>query len=361
MTLLFRYLFKMFTKNLLLVLASFAGIYLLIDFFERIDNFLEKNLPFSLAAKYFLCKLPLIAEQLLPVSIMLAGIVTVGLLHHNRELLSLQAAGIGMPRIVRPVFLAALFITLLGLASSQWLMPTTQSEVNRIWYQKVNQLVPTGILRSGMIFYKGSEGFYTVGQPHGDEKNAYTPFSYISWDKSFGFKQLITARMGRWSDGRWQLTDGIRKSADKEGKLEVQPFEEQSISLPEGPDTLLAPPYRAEELSLSELYRNSHSAREQERSEAGLKLSEKLSYISLGIPLLFIGLPVLLAICRSQKRDLSLAIPVSFLLAFLVWGVWGVLQSLAKTAYIPTFVAAWLVHLVIITSGIGFIRRFSRS
>ena len=76
---------------------------------------------------------------------------------------------------------------------------------------------------------------------------------------------------------------------------------------------------------------------------------------------LVLGLPVLLLICRSLKRDLSIAIPVSFLLAFMVWGIWGVLQALAKTAHIQMFIAAWLLHVVFISSGIIFLRRLSRT
>jgi len=358
MTLLFRYLFKMFAKNLLLVLASFAGIYLLIDFFERIDNFLEKNLPFSMAAKYFLCKLPLIGEQLLPVSIMLAGIVTVGLLHHNRELLSLQAAGIGMPRIVRPVFLAALFFTLLGLASSQWLMPATQSAVNRIWYQDVNNLFPTGILRGSVIYYRGREGFYIMGLPRPGEPGLYSPFSYIRSDASFEFLQQFSAREAKWQDGKWQLVDGTIKNQSPEG-LRVESFRQKAVILPEGPKELLVPPYREQELSLGSLLERMHSDNLPESRNAALKFHEKVSYLFLGLPLLLIGLATLLLIFRTRKRDLSIAIPISCLIAFLTWGGWGVVQSLARANYFAP-PATWLVHFFIGGTGLFLLRQQSK-
>ena len=200
-----------------------------------------------------------------------------------------------------------------------------------------------------------------MGKPQGKEHNVYAPFFYVSWDKSFGFKQLITARQGRWTGGKWLLTDGIHESGATAYDLQVKPFSEQQAALPEGPDKLLVPPYKAEELSLSELYHQARSQPEEQAYAAELQLYDKLSYITLGIPLLLIGLPVLLLICRSQKRDLSIAVPASCLLAFTVWGIWGVLQSLAKTAHIHIFVAAWLLHVVIITSGIMFMRRLSRA
>ena len=40
MILLDRYIFMQFFKNIMLVLAALVTIYLLIDFFERIDNFI---------------------------------------------------------------------------------------------------------------------------------------------------------------------------------------------------------------------------------------------------------------------------------------------------------------------------------
>ncbi|MEJ2689422.1 MAG: LptF/LptG family permease [Deltaproteobacteria bacterium] len=300
-------------------------------------------------------------KQLIPVSIMLAGIITIGLLHHNRELLGLQSAGISLTRIVRPAVLAATVFTLFVLASSQWLMPATQTKVDRIWYEEVNQTKPTGILRNGLIFYKGREGIYTVGKPQGKEHNLYAPFLYVNWDKSFGFKQLITAKQGRWTAGKWLLTDGVQESGNTPEDLHVQMFAKQFASLPEGPDKLLVPPYKTKELSLSALYRMAWSQPDEQSYKARLQFFEKLSYITLGLPLLLIGLPILLLICRSHKRDLSIAVPASCLLAFVVWAIWGVLQSLAKTSHIHIFVAAWLLHVVIIASGILFMRRLSQA
>ena len=350
MTLLNRYLFKMFTKNLLLVLSSFAGIYLLIDFFERIDNFLQKKLPLSLAAKYFLCKLPLICEQLMPVSIMLAGIISLGLLHHNRELLSLQAVGISIPRIIRPVLVAGFFFTLLSLGSSQWLLPATQSEVNRIWFQDVNTLIPTGLLRVGMIYYRGKEGFYTMGLTGWNDPTSYVPFSYLKWNDTYDFQMQYSARKAKWHDGEWELTDGMKKESSPTGPL-IESFRQKLVSLPENPSDLLVSPYKEEELSLSRLFDRMRSSDKIERKNAGQRFHEKVSYIFLGIPLLFIGLPLMLHICETRGKDLSIAIPASCLVAFLAWGGWGVLQSLSKNQYLPYLPAAWMLHIVV--GGLG--------
>ena len=75
------------------------------------------------------------------------------------------------------------------------------------------------------------------------------------------------------------------------------------------------------------------------------------------MPLLLLGLPLLLLVYRKWGRDLSLAIPVSCGMAFVSWGLYTTLQSLAKAGYIPPLAAAVSVHLVVSCLGIFLLMR----
>jgi len=100
MKLLDRYLMAQFAKNLALVLCSLVAIYLLVDFFERMDNFLEAKKTIGLAIKYLLLKLPFMYVQLIPVCILLAGVITLGILNQHFEFMALMASGISVLRFV---------------------------------------------------------------------------------------------------------------------------------------------------------------------------------------------------------------------------------------------------------------------
>jgi lipopolysaccharide export system permease protein len=100
MILLYRYILAHFIRNLGLIMASFISIYLLIDFFEKIDNFLEKGKSFELIAKFFLLNIPFIIDMMSPVCILLAGVVTLGVLNHSNELIALKACGIPLKKII---------------------------------------------------------------------------------------------------------------------------------------------------------------------------------------------------------------------------------------------------------------------
>lgn len=352
MTLLDRYLLKEFLRILLLVLATFAAIYLLVDFFERIDNFLEVKLPLSLAIRYFLLKIPLVVEQLMPVSILLSGVITMGLLNHRLELTALKAGGISLNRIVVPIMLGGTLASVTLVAMSQWLLPVTISATNTIWYEKVNKDIPKGTIRKGRFFYRGKQGFYIFDQPYSIDQ-PYSNFSYIVPDDRFGLQLMLTARTARWQQGGWLFFNGQvqRKAAGHE--LAVEPFARLSFNLPEKPADFFIPEYKYEEMSLSALVDKSRTAAGQGTVNAWLEFHSKLSYMVLGLPLLCLGLPMLILIHQRWGRDLSLAVPASCGLAFIAWIWWGTFQSLAKAAAMSPAFASWSVHFLV--GGVGLV------
>ena len=103
MILLHRYILTHFFRNLGLILASFISIYLLIDFFEKIDNFLEKGKSFALIGQYFLLNIPFIIDMMSPVCILLAGVVTLGVLNHSNELIALIKQLVGEENPKKPL------------------------------------------------------------------------------------------------------------------------------------------------------------------------------------------------------------------------------------------------------------------
>ena len=94
MKLLDRYLLGQFIKYFFTVNVGFVSIYLLVDFFEKIDNFSRAGKPFALAMKFFLLNIPFIIDQIGPVLVLLSGVITLGILNHTRELTALKAGGI---------------------------------------------------------------------------------------------------------------------------------------------------------------------------------------------------------------------------------------------------------------------------
>jgi len=350
MILLDRYIFKQFFKNLVLVMAALVTIYLLIDFFERIDDFVENQKSLGLAVKYLILKIPLIIEQLTPIIILLGGIIVLGLINHHGEILALKAAGIHTFRITFAVTGTALVFTLLTLAFAEWIVPPTTASTNTILYEQVRQDKPKGILRKDRFYYKDEQGFYSF-ENHDRAVNRFDYFIFTSWDEKYRLDTLLTADSAFWQNGGWTFTNARIKQKTAAGDYRVTTYDVTSFPLEAQPGDFFIPAYKINELALSELYTLTRTNKGPRGTEAGLKLLERISFIFLGVPLLMLGLPLLLIAHRRWGRDLSLAIPLSCGLAFGAWGGWSVLQSLAKVEILNPHLAAWSIHLLIALAG----------
>lgn len=350
LSLLDRYIFQQFSKNLFLVLTALVSIYVLIDFFERIDDFVENQQTISLAAKYFLFKIPMIIEQLTPVIILLGGIIVLGLLNHHGEILALKAVGIHTFRITVPITAVAVLFSLLTLALAEWIVPPTTASTNEIFIVQVRQEKPRGIFRKNRFYYNDAEGFYSFAR-HEQQENSFEFFIYTKWDENYSLATHLTADSASWDKGKWTFRNARIKQKDAAGNYLVTTYDESSLPLLVHPGDFFVPEYAMSELSLSELFTLSRTNKGTRGTEAGLQLLGRISLILLGIPLLMLGLPLLLIVHHRWGRDLSLAIPLSCGLAFGAWGGWSVLQSLAKAGIINPHLAAWSVHLLIALIG----------
>jgi lipopolysaccharide export system permease protein len=349
-----RYLLKQFFLYFFTVNAGFVAIYLLVDFFEKFDDFSNAGKPLSMALQYFILTIPSIVDQLGPIFILLSGVISLGILNHSNELVALKAGGVPLRLIIRPLLLGSVFFTILFVLAAEFVLPITVAKTNNIWFEQLKGKVMVGIIRNGRYYYKGKNGFYSFKWPN-KSKYEFHYFSFSQWDEEYNIKTLTTARVAYWDDkkDRWIFVNGQVQERGTDGEYQITIFTKKKLVLPEHPKDFLVPANKAAELSLSGLYQEiGRSDVDHEIRTARTLFLGKISYIFLGLPLLLLGLPILLYSYRKWGRDLSVAIPVSCGLAFVAWGMWGALQSLSIAGYISPIIAACSIHIVFALTGV---------
>ncbi len=127
------------------------------------------------------------------------------------------------------------------------------------------------------------------------------------------------------------------------------------------PRPFFIPEYHSAELSITDLFRDIFKKEsDHDTTEAWVNFFGRISYILLGLPLLLLGLPVLILAYKKWGRDLSVAIPASCGIAFVAWGGWGALHSLAKAGYLSPLFAATSVHLFFAIFGLILLQKQER-
>ena len=92
------YIGSTFLKCFLLVILILAVLFSFIEFLSQLDDVGTGRYGLGNAALYVVFTLPRCLIDLMPVSAMLGGVITLGLLADRGELVAMQAAGISTPR-----------------------------------------------------------------------------------------------------------------------------------------------------------------------------------------------------------------------------------------------------------------------
>ncbi len=131
-----RYLARMFVGSYLILLAVGIGMYTLTDLLVNIDEFTEnRDLPVghvvALIADFYGHNLPLYYSMLGGPALAMAAAFTLGRLLKNNEQVALVAAGVPLQRLLVPLCLCTVGLTAVWMANRELLVPALAPKISR--------------------------------------------------------------------------------------------------------------------------------------------------------------------------------------------------------------------------------------
>ena len=135
MKILDRYLLRQFIQVFAICFLSMMGLYVVIDLFGHLDSFSEhakgNGSLFKVIAEYYSYQSLSFYDRVGGILAMVAAMFTVTWLQRHQEMTAMLAAGVSKVRIIRPLIVAALLLSLLGVANRELLIPQFRHELNR--------------------------------------------------------------------------------------------------------------------------------------------------------------------------------------------------------------------------------------
>ncbi|MDR0336438.1 MAG: LptF/LptG family permease [Planctomycetaceae bacterium] len=127
MTILDRYLLKSFFFNLLFWFICIIGIFIVFDLFTHLDGLVQKgreqnNILRLIGTYYFFQSIP-IGLMLSSILGLVSSMITIAMMIRNNELVPIQAAGISMLRVIRPLVLAVIFVAVVSTIFREMVLP----------------------------------------------------------------------------------------------------------------------------------------------------------------------------------------------------------------------------------------------
>jgi lipopolysaccharide export system permease protein len=347
-----RYIVRETLKYLVLVLCGAVGLYLVVDFFENIDNFIEAGLPAARILLYFQFKLPLVITQVLPVGVMLASLVTLGLMNRNNEILAIQSSGANVRRVFRPVLATAAAFGLSIFFFSETLVPVFTAKANTIWRTEVKKKPSTESASAhNNIWIKERHAIYHIAF-FNRKQLTIAGISLNFFDDQFRLMRRIDAERGIYRDGVWHLAEVMEQQYDLQtGEYTVNLYTEKAEALELVPEDLQQVMKRAEEMGAFELWRFILEA-ETEGYDASTYRVDFFVKFAQPAAIFLVLLPAsVLALQRRIRDSLVFLMAGGGAVFFLYYVLHSFCISIGYGGMLPPFIAAWGANLTF--AGIG--------
>ena len=342
MSVLDRYIARQILRYFGVTLATISVIYIIADFFEKVDNLIETGLPPSQAAFYFMARIPV--EQLIPASALLAVMLVFGLMNKHNEIIALKAGGISIYRLLKIPFALGLIFSLVLLMLSEILLPIVRSNANRMRMEQVQKIWVDFLQRN--IWLKGNRSIYHIAH-YDSARERIMDVSLTFFDDDFRITRRVDAREGAFVDGEWILKDALEQVRNPEdGAFVVRYHDQLALILDFEPMELKRVIKESDEMSLLELgdYIRTTEAEGYDATPYRVDWHAKIAF-----PLVCIFMSVIAVTIAGRGRrgeNLVIVIATGIGLAFCFWVLHGFSLSLGYAGMLPPLVAAWLPNMV---------------
>ncbi|MBF0528019.1 MAG: LPS export ABC transporter permease LptG [Deltaproteobacteria bacterium] len=345
MNILAKYVLREFTKILALTLVFFIFIYLFVDFFEKIHNFLEARVAWTRVFYFFLMALPSVIYYLSPVAILVAILISMGIMARNGEIIALKAAGVSLFRLSMPILIAAVFLSVLTFVLADRIIPQTVSQVNEIWANEVQKHEESGTHIKHDLWLRGAEDILNF-KTYNEKLKTVQGVVYYSFDQKYRLVSRLEASSGRWVEGRWELENGFVKTLAADGTIAVRRFERELFDLPKLPSQFGRLERATEEMSSHELagWIESMAAEGYDPIRYEVDLQFKYSFPFICVIMALIGLPI--AFWKERGSGIALGVGLGIGLSFCYLVFLGLSRSLGYSGLLPPVMVAWLPNLI---------------
>ncbi len=347
-----RFLLGHYLRILTLCTTAFIGIYLLIDFFEKVDDFIDHGAAAIDYLSYLANSIPFIFVQILPLAILASMVLALGGLGRTNELTAMRACGLSIWHITRPLLLLICGMSILLLLLNEVVIPINTQNLNDLLEVKLKGKEKTALI-SHEIWYRENRQLINIKVAAPKEQKLEGIRIYQLNDKQIIVKR-IDAGQANFNTDHWVAPKAsIRTFDDVTGDL-IKKEDSSSLDLTLGkrPEDFGTRNNANNELTFMQLLEMSQKLEQEgysathQRVDMHSRLASPFTCLIMG----FLGIPF--ALQRGRNSNIALGIGISLAIGVSYFILQSLLRAFGYSGALPPFVSAWAANLVFLLLGI---------
>lgn len=344
-----------------LLLASFVVMTHVYTFFELLSDMLRNNIAMTLMAKYLFFLTPKLIYDSTPVSVLVAVLVTFGILTKNNEITAMKACGVSLYRLAIPVLIASLALSAFLFGFDHYVVPDANRTQDGIRNQIKGKPVQTYLRPDRRwIFGEGSRIYYYKYFDPGE--NVMADANVYELDpNTFQLVRHISAERARWEPAlkTWVFQNGWERQFRNSSEIAFKTFKGTIATFPElsePPNYFLKEVKQDKQMNFVEL---ASYIRELQQSgfdtiRLRVQYQKKFSVPLFAVIMALISVPFAFL---TAHRGAMAGIGVSFGIAIAYWAVSQLFEQIGNVNQLPAVLAAWAPDAVFTLTGMYFLAR----
>ena len=343
------YILREFTGMFALVLAGFVLLMIVFTFFDLVGDILRNHIALSVVGAYLLNLTPSMLYNIAPLAVLIAALVTFGVMNRNSEIVAIKATGISLYRLIIPIVTMAAVLAVVLFLFDQYYLPQSNRKQEALRNQIKGRptqtyLHPEQKWMFGQKPLPGEPGrifYYEFFDP---DRNEFANLSVFEFDPgTFQLTRRIFAKRVVWSrdSAGWVFENGWVRDVEGANVRDYRTFLETSFpEIRATPDYFKKEDLQSQEMNFGQLDHYIHDLQQSgfDTKRLSVALWHKLSYPLIAVVMAVLAIPFALSMGRRGSIT-GVAVAIGVALAYMV--IDNLFGAMGYVNYLPAYMAAW--------------------
>ncbi len=357
MSIITKFIVSIFFEIFFAVYFGIFAILLVVQVFDKLDEFIKANASFKDIFIYFISLSPSLFIDIYPLVFIFSGLIFFLFISRSNELIALRTLGIRHQSIISVFILLAIFLSFTSIFFDFAVVPKANKKVSEVWYEKLNKKEKKGVLQGDLLFYKGDNQIWIAERISPNAKKINNLIIFNTDDNNtttdvFSIKELSNIKGNAWKASDLFEIKIMSSNQESDGNFSsLTRYSEKNITIKEKPKDFIALRNPVSELGLKSLVSSILKSRDSGfiNNEAETVFFNKLLFPFLSLTLCFALLPL---IVPARKDAIVLTMAKGIIIATFAWAIWKFSINIGRSGKIFSLIPFLSIHLSLIFFGI---------
>jgi LPS export ABC transporter permease LptF/LPS export ABC transporter permease LptG len=342
------YVMRDFVLNFGLVVGSLLVLSLIFTVFELLGDILRNQVPPWIVGAYLVNVTPYFLYNTAQYGVLLAVLITLGLMERSNEVTALKATGTSIYRVIVPVLLTASLVSGALFLSDQFYLPHANKRQDELLNRIKGRPAQTYLNPSRKWIF-GQHGTIYYYQVFDSDRNQFGDLSVFQFNPTtFQLVNRIYADRSQWDDklNRWVCAQGWQRMFQNSAIEDYKKFDVSTFNvLSEQPAYFKKEVKQSLEMNYEQLSRYIHDLQQSGFEVVRLKvqLYKKLAFPIITFVMAVLAIPFALS---AGKRGAVAGVATAIGVAVVYSLVSGLFEAMGNISQLPPVLAAWAPDVI---------------